>query len=456
MVERRRDPGRAARPEFLSERPRRSHPISGTRRPTAQPGGVPRARKLSHSPMTQPLLQAADLRGAARLTIDAVAGLTSLVEAIHARIASQPQLPGRGAPVPDERTRGITGLVYETVRGVTRVVGGSAEALLGWLGPALISTDPSQPPRAEREAIVAALNGVLGDHLAATDNPLAITMAFRHAGRMLELERTAMRSRLPEATPRLLVLLHGLCMNDLQWQRAGHDHGQALARELGYTPIHLHYNSGLSVSTNGRILGQLMERLYDAWPVPIQRLAMLGHSMGGLVARSAIHHGALVQRGGLRWPQRVNDLVCLGTPHQGAPLERAGHGVDLLLGAAPYAAPLARLGQLRSAGINDLRLGNIVSAPAGDLGTHRCAQVSLPSATRCFAIAGDLGPEEGSLKGKLLGDGLVPVASALGKHADPERRLAFATDAQAVVHETGHLDLLSSAEVLALLRRWLS
>jgi pimeloyl-ACP methyl ester carboxylesterase len=319
----------------------------------------------------------------------------------------------------------------------------------------LATSDPRQPPHAEREAVVAALNGVLGDHLAATDNPLAIPMAFRQAGRELVPERFAMRSRLPGATPRLLVLLHGLCMNDLQWQRAGHDHGDALARELGFTPIYLHYNSGLSVSTNGRILAQLMERLFDAWPVPIERLALVGHSMGGLVARSALHHSTLIPRGGPRWPARVDDLVCLGTPHQGAPLERAGHGVDLLLSAAPYAAPLARLGKLRSAGINDMRMGNIVSGPAGDDGTHQCAQVSLPMTTRCFAIAGSLGPAAGSLKAKLLGDGLVPVASALGRHDEPDRRLAFAADRQAVVYETNHLDLLASAEVFGLLRQWL-
>ena len=164
-----------------------------------------------------------------------------------------------------------------------------------------------------------------------------------------------------------------------------------MARELGYTPIYLHYNSGLSVSTNGRILAQLMERLYDAWPVPIERLVMFGHSMGGLVARSAIHHGALIQRGGLRWPARVDDLVTLGTPHQGAALERAGHGVDLLLSAAPYAAPLARLSQLRSAGINDLRLGNILSSPGGDHGAPRGPQVDLPAKTRGFAVAGEPG-----------------------------------------------------------------
>ena len=405
------------------------------------------------SPPSQPLLQAADLRGAARLTTEAVAGLASLVEAMHARIASLPRLPGSTA---DERTGGVTGLVYQTVRGVTQLVGGSAETLLGWLAPVLAVTDPLQAPRPEREAILSALNGVLGDHLAATGNPLAINMEFRHAGRPLALDRYALRSRFPDAQPRLLVLLHGLCMNDLQWQHRGHDHGEALARELGYTPVYLHYNSGLSVSTNGRVLAQMMERLYEVWPVPVQRLVMLGHSMGGLVARSAIHHGALLQRGGLRWPGRVNDLVCLGTPHQGAPLERAGHGVDLLLGAAPYAAPLARLGKLRSAGINDLRHGNVLSPPSGDDGSHRGGQAALPGGTRCFAVAGCLGPAAGDLKARLLGDGLVPVPSALGQHGNRDCHLAFDPEHQAVVHDTGHLELLSSPQVYARLREWLA
>jgi pimeloyl-ACP methyl ester carboxylesterase len=425
--------------------------------------------------MTQPLLQAADLRGAARLTTDAVAGLTSVVEAMHARIARLPWLPG-GVQEPtaearEERARGLTGVVYKTVRGVAQLVGSGADVVLHRLAPMLPAAESGQAPHPEREALVAALNGVLGDHLAATDNPLAIAMAFRHAGQPLPLDRWSLRMRLPGATPKLLVLIHGLCMNDLQWRRAGrksegsdepgaeHDHGAALAQALGFTPIHLHYNSGLSISTNGRILAALMERLYDAWPLPVERLAIVGHSMGGLVARSAIHHGALLQRGTLRWPARVNDLVCLGTPHQGAPLERAGHGVDRLLGALPYAAPLARLGKVRSAGIHDLRLGNIVAGPVGasldDSGTPLVAPVALPAATRCFAVAASLGAKPGNLKAELLGDGLVPVASALGRHAEPERHLAFAAEHQAVVRDTGHLELLSSGEVCGLLERWL-
>lgn len=406
--------------------------------------------------MTQPLLQAADLRGAARLTTEAVAALASLVEAMHARIASGARLPRSGETAQeDTRTGGVTGLVYKTVRGLTHLVGGSAEALLGALGPALAAPDPRLPPRPEREAVVAALNGVLGDYLAATDNPLSIPMVLRHSGRPLEVSRIGLRAHQPGLTNKLIVLVHGLCMSDMQWRRAGHDHGEALARELGYTPVYLHYNSGLSVSTNGRILGSLMERLYDAWPMPIERLVVMGHSMGGLVARSAIHHAARVQRDPLRWPARVADLICLGTPHQGAPLERAGHAFEALLGAVPYAAPLARLAKLRSAGINDLRLGAVVSAQADDAGPLGRGHVPLPEQTRCYAIAASLGQAAAGVKGRLLGDGLVPVASALGQHPEPDRRLAFAPERQAVVYQTGHLELLSSAEVYGLLRSWL-
>lgn len=407
--------------------------------------------------MTPPFLQASDLRGVARLTTDAVAGLASLVEAMHARIASAPRLPFVGdAQPPRERTSGITGLVYRTVGGVTRLVGGSAEALFGLLEPLLAHATPSQASRPEREAVLCALNGVVGDHLAATANPLAITMKFCHAGLPLLMNQEALRVALPHAGPKLLVLIHGLCMNHLQWHRDEHDHGLALARDGGYTPIYLHYNSGLSIAANGRMLAAQMQRLVDTWPVPIERLVLLGHSMGGLVARSALHQAGLDTREGLRWPALVGDLVCLGSPHHGAPLERAGHGIDLLLGAAPYAAPLARLGKVRSAGITDLRRGRIVGDPAGAAQQRGVSPVTLPAGVRCYAVAASLGRSRGHLKARLWGDGLVPVDSALGHHRDPGRRLAFDAQRQVVVDETGHLDLLSSAEVYAHLKRWLA
>jgi len=397
-----------------------------------------------------------DLRGAARLATDATTGLANLVEAVHERIARVPVI---GQPAADGRTRGITGLVYRSIRGVTQIVGGSLDALLAVLAPALGPVEDGAddvPPRREREAIVAALNGVLGDYLAESGNPLALTMAFRSGGRPLPIEPAALAQRLPGATGHLLLLAHGLCMNDLQWLRDGHDHGAMLARERGATPVYLHYNTGLHVSLNGRALAGQLEQLVAAWPVPLERVTLLCHSMGGLLARSAVHQARLA---GMHWPSRVNQIVFLGTPHHGAPLERAGNWIDILLGATPYAAPFARLGKVRSAGITDLRHGNLldedwVGRDRFARGADRRVPVPLPDGMRCYAVATTTGEVPGDLKDRLLGDGLVPLDSALGRHPDPARVLAFAEDRQWVGQGINHMALLSHPDVAAQLLRW--
>ena len=392
-----------------------------------------------------------DLRGAVRLAADATVGITDLVEAVHERIARP---PGLRAHESAERARGISGFVYKTVRSVTRAVGGSVDGLLRLLEPALNQDDAT--PR--REAIVAALNGVMGDHLAASANPLATPMALHRDGRPLVVEATALGAGLPHAGGSLLVLVHGLCMNDLQWSRNGHDHGAALARDLGFTPLYLRYNSGLHISTNGQALAEQLEHLLARWPRPVDRLVLLGHSMGGLVARSAVHQAKQAK---LHWPSRLSELVFLGSPHHGAPLERGGHWVDIVLGATPYAAPFARLGQVRSAGITDLRHGMLLDADWKGRGRfvrseERPHPVPLPRAVRCYAIAASLGRKHGGLKSHILGDGLVPLDSALGRDADPHRRLVFAKERQWISHSTNHLELLSSPKVYAQLLQWLS
>jgi pimeloyl-ACP methyl ester carboxylesterase len=210
----------------------------------------------------------------------------------------------------------VTGHVYRAVRGVTRAVGGGLDALLGQLAPLVADV----PDTSSREALVAALNGVLGDYLARTANPLAIAMRMRRDGVPLGLERDALAARVSRPSSTLVLAVHGLCMNDLQWSRAGHDHAEALARDLGGTAVYLRYNSGLHVSTNGRELAALLEALVDAWPVPVARIVVLGHSMGGHVARSAAHYVGLA---GHRWRTVLESLVFLGTPHRGSPLELA-------------------------------------------------------------------------------------------------------------------------------------
>lgn len=394
-----------------------------------------------------------DLHGLGRLAIDAVLGVTGLVEAMHRNISAPARVLG---PAPSGPTRGITGLVYRSVGGITRAVGWGLDATLPRLAP--LVGPATQTPR--RDAMLAALNGVLGDHLAETGNPLTTPMALRQGGQPLTLERAALAAALPGPGGKLLVLVHGLCMNDLQWLRRGHDHGAALARDQGYVPLYLHYNSGRHVATNGHDFAQLLEQLLLEWPVPVRELVLIGHSMGGLLCRSACHSAA---QAGHRWPRRLRAMVFMGTPHHGAPLERAGSGVDSLLDLSPYTAPLGRIGRIRSAGIQDLRHGHLCDEDRQ--ATGRRTPVPLPAGVRCHVMAAttraastratdaDAPPRR---RPRLPGDGLVPVASALGEHADPALRLQVPPERQWVGHGMNHFDLLSSEAAYEQLKRWLA
>ncbi len=414
-------------------------------------GSTPPGPRRASAPAAPhaPANHVSDLRGVSRLAIDATRGLADLVEAMHLNISQAPGPFGKHAT---GTTRGITGLVYRSVRGVTGLVGSGIDAVLGSLAPLVGAGAPSRA----REALVAALNGVLGDYLAETANPLAISLCFRRDGHPLVLERRALAAAIPACTGKLLVLVHGLCLGDLQWNRRGRDHGTALARELGYTPVYLHYNTGRHISTNGKALAEALEDLLQAWPVPLQAFAIVAHSMGGLVARSACRYGV---DGGHAWVRNLGKLVFLGTPHHGAPLERGGNWIDVLLDASPYTAPFARLGKIRSAGITDLRHGNLIDEDWQ--GRDRFARgdrrrpVPLPDGVQCYAIGATTSARRRSPTQTLPGDGLVPLASALGGHDNPGLALNIPKSRQWIARNCGHLDLLDRPEVLRRIRRWL-
>jgi pimeloyl-ACP methyl ester carboxylesterase len=389
-----------------------------------------------------------DLRGASRLAVDATSGITALVERMHVTIASGPALLGQPLATP---ARLATRAVYASIQGITRVVGCTLDVALAQLAPLVKASAPGL----QREAMVAALNGVLGDYLHDTSNPLAIEMQLRHAGMPLEVAHDALRAALPAATGKVVVLIHGLCMTDGGFMRAGHDHGAALARDLGYTPIHVRYNSGRHVSTNGRALAAMLEQLVTSWPVAIDEVVLLGHSMGGLVARSACHVAVEHEHA---WPTRLRALITLGTPHHGAPLERGGNWIDRLLELTPYSAPFGVLGRIRSAGVTDLRFGNVLDEHWSGRdrfahGSDARSACSLPHGVPCYAIAGTLSTKTGP---RLRSDGLVPTDSALGTHPRRELCLAFPENRRWIALGTDHLALLGAPAVYATLRDWLA
>ena len=327
-----------------------------------------------------------DLREAVRLLVTATTGVTDVVEEMHRHIASGPAVLGKPLSLP---TRLITALTYGSVRGVTRFVGGTIDVLLDKLAPLLGESVPGP----ERATLLAILNGVLGDWLAETKSPLAIPM---------RLTRTGEGSR-------VVVLIHGSSMHDGHWSWQGHNHGEALVRDLpGWSLANVHYNSGLPVQENGRLLAAELDALAGA-----EEIAIVAHSMGGLVARVACEVGASEDHA---WRKKLRTLVMLGTPNRGSPVERGGNLIDLLLPISRYSAPLARLGKIRSAGVTDMRYG--LDSP-------------LPEGVACHAVAA----------GKDL---LVPVASAYG--AVPAANCT-------TVPGINHLDLLGNADVYAVILR---
>jgi hypothetical protein len=430
--------------------------------PADAPPGAPQPTKPDIQALDH--LRASDLRAVAQLATQATLGVASIAEGVHQAVLGTIGVPGTRSG----KTKGITGLVYRAVHGITALVGDGLQAAFTQLEPLLGSLVDEPPETPAREAVLAALNGVMGDSLAQAKNPLATTMTVRHQGRALPLDGPLL---VPKATGKIVLMVHGLCMNDLQWNAPPHDpshgadqtaqapsdHAAALTDQLGYTPVYLRYNTGLHTSQNGHTLAQALEQLIAHWPVAVTELSVVVHSMGGLVIRSAVYYARL---GALRWPDVTKNIVFLGTPHHGAPLERAGNWVDTLLGSTAYSKPFAKLGQLRSTGITDLRWGNVLDADwqkrdrflrSDDLRQP----LQLPHGIACFTVAATAASQRSPLADRLIGDGLVPLPSALGQHDDCRRHLVFGERAQVVLYNTHHMELLDHPEVTRQLLAWL-
>jgi len=373
-----------------------------------------------------------DVRGGARLITDTTLGVTDVVEAMHATIAR---------PIGQQkRARGLTGWIYRLVRGTMRRVGRLLD-----LGLATVDRGHAQAESQARDAVVAALNGAFGDRMEAEGNPLATAMHLRHAGQPLDLNGLAS----PRST--ILLQIHGICMHDGQWRTPDHDPGAIWADALGATRLMLRYNSGRHISENGRELAHQLEALLAAWPVQVERLVVVGHSMGGLVARSTFSYMNA-------WPVDTS-LVTLGSPHHGAPLERLGNMVDSSLSATRYTGPLAALGQARSVGVTDLRFGSLRDEDWADRdrfarGADARQPVPLPSGVKVYTVAATLGDGRGGVRDQTVGDGLVPLDSALGRHAT--RDLGVPMDRQWVAAGMSHFDLLHQPEVTATVLEWLT
>ncbi|WP_154224758.1 esterase/lipase family protein [Marinicella rhabdoformis] len=385
-----------------------------------------------------------DLKGLSQLAEDGTVGVMALVESMHLNVLTlggmlrnKDKSSGRILG----RTTGLTGLIYRTINKTTSLSFKSVNLALAKFKPLQRQSWPKQWRGKPRNQWLSALNGVLGDHLEATDNPLQINMQLMHQGKAVNTTEAAVL--INEHTGESLFLVHGLCMNDEQWLREGHDHGEVLANSHKQLCFYLRYNTGRSVQDNGKDLSDIMGQITEALPEP-KVINFLCHSMGGLVCRSAIHQASQTsgrhdaEMVSAQWLENINKVIFLGTPHQGATLEKAGNVLDYLLTISSYSAPFAKLTRSRSQGIQDLQHGCI---------HHSASLNEMPKHIMVHAVAGTrskvdsmpyVSGEKNVIDMSLKGDGLVSVSSAVAE----KLMLKDKGHQQRLLADCNHMELL--------------
>jgi pimeloyl-ACP methyl ester carboxylesterase len=394
----------------------------------------------------------AELRAASRLGGRAFAEVVSRIEQVHQAVAGRAFGPVRQAGAP---ARLIHDAVAKGVYLTIRSAGMAAGAMSGEI--ASLAGAGGQPAAAAPRGnlALAALNAVAGDQLGSDLAPLAIRMAARAGGCDVELTGEELAAVFPQATPRLAVFVHGLAETDDSWRRRSADclpFGPRLQAEFGYSPVYIRYNTGRHVSDNGRDLAALLDGLLAAWPARADEILLVGHSMGGLVIRSACHYG---QQSPAAWTQRVRHVFYLGAPHLGAPLARAAGLAGWALGRAAETRPFVTLVNGSSSGIKDLRHGYILEDDWADCDLDSCirdhrSDAALLGGANHYAISATVTANPGSALGGVVGDLLVQPASAHGQRAGWQH-IPFPVESRHRLGGMHHFDLLNHPAVWAVM-----
>lgn len=417
------------------------------------------------------------------LTFDLVEQTTNLVERTHD--ASVARTARRFAPIEPAKSVAdlVTGIqctisagVFESIRLGNRFARTATKMAAGIADMGLEhSANPSElelatPIQSDAawtaswvvDSLEASINGFWGDYIARRDNSLDLKMGFRHQGRRLPPTRQTLAAAFPEASPRVCVFVHGLATTEWLWSLSSDRYygkpdvtfGTRLQADLGFTPVYVRYNTGRHISENGRSLAELLTELVEAYPIPVEEIVLVGHSMGGLVARSAAHYARVH---GEPWLERLRHVACIGSPHLGAPLEK---GANLLtwvlrrLDAAGADVPAALL-DARSAGIKDLRYGYTVDEEWIGRDPDRVfadarRNVPLVDGVGYYFLAATITRDLQHPLGQLLGDLLVRLPSAAGEAPEPAKRIPFRSGV--VLTGMHHVHLANHPDIYEALR----
>ena len=329
----------------------------------------------------------------------------------------------------------VTGLVHTSVRHGGRFAARAGARVAGWAWPRDARPGVQGPVAAAAQATVV---GLFGDQLAEAGSPVAYPVRLRADGRDVVVSPRSLAEAYPDATGRIAVFVAGLFETEDAWRyRAARwwgDPTSTIGTRLaadGWTPVLVRYPSSQPLEENGHELAGLLRRMVATWPVAVDEIALVGHSMGGLVARHAVHAAYVDDQD---WVTRCRHLVCLGTPHGGSPVARGAAAAARTLDRLPETRPIADIIELRSPGIRDLE----VTDPVPDV-EHVDVHAVVVLLTR----------HRSRLAAEVLGDLLVGASSAGGLAGDGSRvRLASARTFTGL----HHFDLLNHPDVDAHVR----
>ena len=275
-----------------------------------------------------------EARAIGKLATRTVVDTVSHVQQVHRAVAARVFAFTTPASLPARLVHdGIAAGVYGVIRGAGLVAGTAVSEVAAVVAGSALSAESTS----RSNLALAILNATLGDELAGHGSPLAIPMAVRRGRADVAPRRDALEAAFPDATSKVAVFVHGLGETEESWRLHADRHGcgtdstygSRLAHDLGYTPVYLRYNTGLHISENGRHLTTLLDDVVAAWPVSVDELILVGHSMGGLVARSACHYA---QQRSHSWVSTLRHVFYLGSPHLGAGLEQWVSRLSIVLG----------------------------------------------------------------------------------------------------------------------------
>ncbi|MFE7740958.1 lipase family alpha/beta hydrolase [Nocardia sp. NPDC057455] len=395
----------------------------------------------------------AEVRALARLAGDEFGGAVDGIAAVHRAIARRVFAAVRWGVGP---AAAPVELMHNVIaESVYRVVGESAVAA-GMVAERTADLPGDAPSRTVYgSGLLAAVQGLIGDELEQKRPILAGPMTFRIDGAPVPAELVGARVRRPGA--HVVVFLHGLVETEHAWRLGGGPtYAERLESETGCTALQVRYNSGLHISENAAQFSELMRCLVERWPVPVERISLVGHSMGGLVARGACF---VASEAGLPWVRLVRQVVCLGSPHLGAPLEQLAHYASAALVRLPETRPFGRLLRRRSAGIRDLRDGSLVDEDWRDLDADALRrrvirEVPLLMGADHYFVTATVTRSPRHPLGRVIGDGLVLTPSGGGRNRT--RRLGFDVDKGLHLTSAHHFTLLNHSTVYRALRGWLT